>query len=66
MKNVINFYDVEIDFDVAVNLMDAEIREEIHMNLAPCTAQEFFDAYCEAHETKFGEEFECAKKNPCI
>lgn len=66
MKNVINFYDVKIDFDVAVNLMDDKIREEIHMNLTPCTAQEFFDAYCEAHEIKFGEEFECAKKNPCI
>lgn len=61
-----NYYGTEIDFDVAVQLMDDEIREQIHADIASCTEQEFFDAYCEAHETKFGEEFECAKKNPCI
>ena len=52
----------EIDFPAAVQLMDDEIRERLHNELAPCTDQEFFDAYCEAHEEKYGEEFEPAKE----
>lgn len=47
----------QVDFEVAVNLMDDEIREALHAELAPCTDQEFFDAYCKAHEEKYGEEF---------
>lgn len=64
--SVINDYGTEIRYNVAVSLMDDEIREELHRELAPCTDQEFFDAYCKAHEVKYGEEFECAKRNPCI
>lgn len=47
-----------VDFDAAVNMMDDEIREELHNKLAPCTDQEFMDAYAEAHEAKFNERFE--------
>lgn len=65
MTNVTNSWDVEIDFDAAVALMDDDIREEIARELAPCTEQEFFDAYCKAHEDKYGEEWELAKRNPC-
>lgn len=65
MTNVTNFWDVEIDFDAAVALVDDDIREEIAKELAPCTEQEFFDAYCKAHEDKYGEEWELAKRNPC-
>lgn len=46
-----------IDFDAAVNLMDDEIREELHQELAPCTHQEFIDAYAKRHRERFGEEF---------
>lgn len=60
-----NFWDVEIDFDNAVTYMDDDIREELHEELAPCAEQDFFDKYCEAHEAKFGEEWELAKENPC-
>ena len=60
-----NFYDVEIDYDVAVNLMDDDLREEIHADLAPCTGQEFFDEYTKRHEIKFDEIWELAKENPC-
>lgn len=50
-----------IDFDAAVNLMDDEIREELHNKMAPCTDQEFLDAYVEAHAAKYdGEEFQVA------
>lgn len=61
---VINRYGVEINFDVAASMMDDEIREQICGTVD--TEQEFFDAYCEAHEKKFGEIFEPAKSNPCM
>lgn len=55
-KVLLNGY--EADFDVVVNMMDDEIREELHNKLAPCTDQEFVDAYIEAHEAKYNERFE--------
>lgn len=48
----------EVDFDAAVNMMDDELREELHNKLAPCSDQDFMDAYAEAHQAKFGEQFE--------
>lgn len=48
----------EIDFAAAVNLMDDEIREELHAELAPCDDQEFLDAYVERHAEKYGEDFQ--------
>ena len=60
-----NNYGVEIEWSTAVNLMDDDLREELNANLAPCTEQEFFEAYAKAHENKFGEEWELAKENPC-
>lgn len=35
------------DFDVMVDFMDDDIREALHSELAPCTEQEFIDAYLE-------------------
>ena len=55
-------YGKEIDFDAATMIMDDDIRELVHHKLAPCSDQEFFDAYCVAHEKKYGEEFEPAKQ----
>ena len=62
---VINMYGTEINYAAAVALMNDEIREELHMKLSPCTEQEFFTAYEEAHVEKYGEEWELSKKNPC-
>ena len=62
---VMNNYGTEIEWNTAVNLMDDDLREELNANLAPCTEQEFFEAYEKAHENKFGEEWELAKENPC-
>ena len=45
--------------------MDEDIRETLNYKMAPCTDQEFFDAYTKAHEEKFCEVWELAKKNPC-
>lgn len=64
MKKVMNKYGREIDFESAVNLMSDSIREKLHLELAPCTEQEFFDAYSETHLIKYGEEWELAKENP--
>lgn len=60
-----NFWDVEIEYNVAEHLMDDDLREEIYRDIAPCTGQEFFDEYAKRHEEKFGEEWELAKENPC-
>lgn len=64
MTTITNEFGVEINFEAAVNSMDDEIREMLHQEIAPCTDQEFFDAYCKAHEDKFDEEWELAKENP--
>lgn len=64
MTTITNEFGVEINFDAAVNFMDDEIREMLHQEITPCTDQEFFDAYCKAHEDKFDEEWELAKENP--
>ncbi len=55
-KNV-EMYGRTVDYDAAVNLMDDEIREELHNELAPCTEQEFLDAYLDRHESRYGEQF---------
>ena len=44
-------------YEAAVELMDDEIRERLHMDLAPCTDLEFMEAYIEEHEEKYGMEF---------
>ena len=62
---VMNSYGTEIEWNTAVNLMDDDLREELSADLAPCTEQEFFASYAKAHETKFCEEWELAKENPC-
>ena len=55
---VINQNGTEIDFEVAVSLMDDEIREDLNRELAPCSEQEFFSAYEKAQAEKYGEEFQ--------
>jgi hypothetical protein len=57
MSKVVDWDGREIDFDTAVALMDDDIREELHEELSPCTAQRFFNAYLEQHYADFGEEF---------
>ena len=51
----------EVDFDAVVNLMDDDIRERLHDEVADqcpdLAAQEFVDAYAILHADKFGERF---------
>ena len=46
-----------VNFEVAVNLMDEEIREQLH-NDGIIDKQEFLDKYCEKHLAKYGASFE--------
>lgn len=62
---VVNKNGASINYEAAVALMDDEIREELHAELAPCTEQEFFSAYEIAHAKKYGVEWEISKENPC-
>ena len=62
---VINMNGTEINYEAAVELMDDEICESLNFEIAPCTEQEFFTAYEEAHIEKYGEEWELSKENPC-
>ena len=64
MGKVVNAAGREIDFDAAVALMDDEIREQIHADLAPCTEQAFFKAYAVSHAEKYGAEWELNTENP--
>ncbi len=57
MKVTLN--NCEVDFEACVMLMDDEIREALHSEMAPCTEQEFLDAYVERHAEKYnGEQFQ--------
>lgn len=48
----------KFDWDVIVEYMDDEIREQVHSELAPCTNEEFLNRYAELHKEQFGEEFQ--------
>ena len=63
--SVINPHGEIIPVNVAIQLMDDDLREELHRELAPCREHAFFDAYAEAHWEKFGEVWELAQPNPC-
>lgn len=41
----------------AVALMDDEIREAVHADLAPCSEVEFLEEYMRRHEAKYGVAF---------
>ena len=65
MTMVINSNGTAINYDVAVELMDDNLREEVAADLAPCTEQEFFAEYCKRHVSpNFGETWELDKSNP--
>lgn len=58
MTTVKNANGDEIDFEAAVHMMDDELREEIHADLAPCDPQEFVEEYARRHAEKFdGDRF---------
>jgi hypothetical protein len=61
---VVNRSGVEIDYRVAVALMDDQLREQIHAEQEAFTEQEFFECYEAAHLERFGAHWELSKENP--
>lgn len=61
---VINRNGATVDFAAAVELMDNQIRERVHMALAPCTPQEFFSAYEQEYIAENGAEWCLSTENP--
>ena len=48
-----------VNYAAAVELMDDDLREQLHAEMAPCSNQEFYDAYVKAHAEKYnGEKFQ--------
>ena len=48
-----------VNYAAAVEMMDDDLREQLHQEMAPCTNQEFYNAYVKAHAEKFnGEKFQ--------
>ena len=45
------------DMEFLAHLMDDELREEVHAELASCDAQVFLDTYYKKHFKKFCEKF---------
>ena len=44
---------LEQHWDAIVSLMDDDIREAIHADLAPCTEEEFLAEYAKRHEQRY-------------
>ena len=44
------------DLDKAVVLMDDDLREQVHTELAPCDPAEFIERYQELHIERYGED----------
>ena len=62
---ITNRYNVNIDFDTAVNLMDDDTREAIHATgNYDDDPQGFSEAYAAAHLDKFEQPWELDKPNP--
>ena len=72
MKTVKNQYDIEIDFDLAILIMDKTIQEKVHTSFTAFGWNEstdnrrqlFFFFYCQEHKAAFKIEFEPNKKYP--
>ena len=57
MGNKVKIGQQEFDADAVVNLMDDELREELHSSKEWKSEQQFIDAYCKAHKKRFGTDF---------
>ncbi len=53
----INGIEREVSYEACIYFMDDYLAEKIHDRLAPCTDQEFLDAYVKAHKAVFDEHF---------
>lgn len=61
---IANNYNVTIDYNAAVKLMDDILREAIAADIAPCSDQQFFAEYSRHHTVKCGAPWKLDKSNP--
>lgn len=61
---VVNQYGRILNYAAAEGFMDKALAGVLAFDMASCTPQAFFDAYCEEHEKRFGEPFFLAEQNP--
>lgn len=45
------------NWEATVNLMDDDLREQVHAELAPCDRRTFLNRYRELHRAKYDEDF---------
>ena len=62
--DVINKSGTSVDYESATTYMDDEIREALHSKLSPCTEQEFFTAYENAHAAFYEADWFLSENNP--
>ena len=58
-----NKYGEPLEYDVVVEYMDDDIREYLHHQLAPCSAQLFYDEYVKMHNQIHDYEFIAERGN---
>lgn len=46
-RRIVNYEDHSYDWDTIVGYMDDEKREKIHLELAPCSLEDFLKRYLE-------------------
>ena len=46
------------DWTMVVHYMDDDIREAVHLAMAPCADIDFLAEYMSRHESAFGESFD--------
>jgi hypothetical protein len=63
MTTILNRHGRRIDFDAAAQLMDKDLTDAMDAE-SWVDEQEFFNAYCQRHHQRFGDEFEPDKTNP--
>ena len=52
-----NSWGVKIYFNAVAQHMDDDIKEDLHMQLAPCSEQAFFTEYCKEYKKRIEEDF---------
>ena len=60
---IVNKHGQELSFKKVTHRMDSEIRDYLHVELAPCEPQFFYDMYCKMHNNVKDEEFFTEKEN---
>lgn len=49
--------DASAYYEACVEMMDDDLREELHDRLAPCSEAKFLKTYCKEHIRRFGSPF---------